>query len=331
MSDVSELIRALADLAWPLVVLFLVWALRHELSGLVRRLREIDLPGAHATLDPELSHLDRSAKAAADALPPAEPVQIPARLAPSPEPESEALPHDEEDGEGGTGPPVAQGGATDLLPRHSPLIGDEVDPGTNVAEILEEAARSPKVGLMALSAEIERQVRILNAVRGHVDSRSQSLQQRLRPLDLPADVMHAVSEFRTVRNRIVHGYDASPDDVYRAIDSGLTILDAINRVPREVNYVYAPSVDIYADPEGAHLREDVHGVMLQTVNPSGESVLFRVLPTTRTHFRKGEQVAWEWNSNRQWGESWFRHPDTGEIEYGWTTSLEFVGRHVADL
>jgi hypothetical protein len=42
-------------------------------------------------------------------------------------------------------------------------------------------------------------------------------------------------------------------------------------------------------------------------------------------------VAWEWDLSTVWPETWYRHPDTGEIEYGWTEAGEFVGRHLEDV
>lgn len=56
----------------------------------------------------------------------------------------------------------------------------------------------------------------------------------------------------------------------------------------------------------------------------------RIFPTTRDHFKKGKRVAWEWSDHRSWGESWYRDPDSNEIKYAWTGSLEFVGRHLED-
>ena len=48
---------------------------------------------------------------------------------------------------------------------------------------------------------------------------------------LPKSVLDAVHDFQAARNQIVHGYKADPDDVIRAIDSGLTILKALKNLP----------------------------------------------------------------------------------------------------
>jgi hypothetical protein len=57
----------------------------------------------------------------------------------------------------------------------------------------------------------------------------------------------------------------------------------------------------------------------------------RIYATTKTHFQKGKQVAWEWNTGRAWKEAWYRDPDSEEIRSAWSGSAEFVGRHLDGL
>jgi len=141
--------------------------------------------------------------------------------------------------------------------------------------------------------------------------------------------------FLDIRNRLVH-YDfyrgaPSPDDVLQAVDSGITILRALRAVPREINMVYHPGVDLYADSQALNLRDGVKGVILETMSTGGTTKAYRIFPTTRSHFRKGERVAWEWNNAKRFGESWYRDPDTQEVKCAWSGSLEFVGRHLDEI
>jgi len=62
-TDASELIRALADLTWPVMVGVVAWSLRHELPALARRLRRLRVPGAEAELDPGTSRARSKASA----------------------------------------------------------------------------------------------------------------------------------------------------------------------------------------------------------------------------------------------------------------------------
>jgi hypothetical protein len=206
-----------------------------------------------------------------------------------------------------------------------------------VRDALNDAAQSPRAALMLLAAEIERKVRQLAAQTGQLYANPKVWRGRpvtsntLRLFELPQPVLDAVDRFRSVRNRIVHGQHASADEVFRAIDSALVILDALERVPREINTVYATNLPLYADPDGRDERDDVKAIVLRTIQPHSDEATLRVYPTTRTHFRVGEPVAWEWGLERSWPESWYRHPDTGEISYAFTTSGEFIGKPLADV
>ena len=90
-------------------------------------------------------------------------------------------------------------------------------------------------------------------------------------------------------------------------------------------------VEVYSDSEGENIRDGIKGVVLETTSTGATSKMLRVFPTTRTHFEKGKRVAWEWNAGMVVSESWYRHPDTGEVNYGWGSSMEFVGRHLGDV
>jgi hypothetical protein len=199
-------------------------------------------------------------------------------------------------------------------------------------DLLVDASRSPKVGLIQVSADIERELRQFLLTTGwHTRIRPASLPVMLKAVaknfGLPETVVSSVEEFWQVRSRIVHGHGAAEHDVVRAFDLGLSLLRTLRAIPREVNMVYHPGVEVYSDADGARVREGVLALILKTVSSSGKEAL-RVYPTTRRDYQKGKQVAWEWNSSRVFEESWYRNPDTGKVEYAWTGSMEFIGRHL---
>ena len=295
MNDVAEIIRALAALAWPVVVGVFLWQFKGELARLLARLQKASGPGFDLEFSEQLDELQRSAEAAAEAV-----------------------------------PAIEAGQSADAA-------DDALRP---VREIVEEAARSPRAALMLLAAEIERRVRRVAAQRGALWANPDVWRNRpvtsntLREFDMPQPVLDAVDQFRRVRNRIVHGRHVGEDEIWRAIDSGLMILDALERAPREVNVVYAPRVPLYSDAEGVHEREDVHGVVLKTFHSdTPDEHQLRIFPTTRDHHREGQLVAWQWNTDTTvaWGESWYRHPDTGQIEYAFSGSAEFIGPPLDDI
>jgi hypothetical protein len=145
-------------------------------------------------------------------------------------------------------------------------------------------------------------------------------------------VQMALRLFQETRNQVVHGRQrATDDEVIRAIDAGLTILAAILNVPRERHYVNAIGLPLFADPGGTEPVPEGTGVRLRSERPPGQGTITRIFPTTRGHFVVGEEVAWEWNAERQWGPCWYRDPSDGDVKEAWRGSLEFVGRNIRDL
>jgi hypothetical protein len=65
MNDAAELIRAIADLLWPAIVLFLLWVYKPEVVSILRRLRVV--PSSPDSSDP-VERLERLAKLKADVL-----------------------------------------------------------------------------------------------------------------------------------------------------------------------------------------------------------------------------------------------------------------------
>jgi hypothetical protein len=211
------------------------------------------------------------------------------------------------------------------------------NPGDVAHRILDEASRSPKVALMLLSAELEREVRQLLASLGGDQPYSRpvslrwGLEQLARRTSLPRETLDALGQFIEIRNLIVHGRGrVSDDEILRAIDSGLVILKAIQAIPHETHSIRYEGVELFADHEGTQ-RPDCSGVRLESVSAGGVVKNCRIFPTTCTHFKPGMRVSWEWNSRRSWGETWYRDPESNEPRLAWSSSTEFVGRDLDNL
>jgi hypothetical protein len=296
MKDWAELIRSIAALLWPILAFVALCMFKQRIQEILGRLRRGKVLGQEIELEQSLRELHETAQAAESET--AQVVEAPSTTAAAEEQKRDAW----------------------AVPER----------------VLEEASRNPKVALILLASELEREVRQLLASMGFFGrARPGSLPESIRTLEergaLPRHLAESVRNFWAVRNRLVHGHEASEDDIVRAIDSGLTILRAIQAIPHEVNIVHHPGVEVYVDADGKHTRPDIKAVLLETTSPGGAAKSLRVFPTTRTHFQKGKRVSWEWNSDLVVGESWYRHPETGKVTYGWRSSMEFVGRHLEDL
>jgi hypothetical protein len=295
MDTGANLIRAVAALLWPIFAFVFLWWFRAEIGAILRRLshlRKGKLLGQELELEHELDQLAQSAEKA----------RIEAATA-IPQPDT----------------------------RNHNRPSNELE-----LELLRDVARSPRITLMLLGAEIEKRVRQLLAATGWHQNispfpLSKSIDELRRQGTLPEHVSGSLKLFLDVRNKIVHGQLANDDDTLRAIDSGLTVLKAIDSVPTETNVVYHPGVHLYSDSGCSQKMPEVLGVILETTSPGGATKQFRIFPTTRTHFKEGQRVAWEWSFDKTWGPSWYKDPDTGEIRKAWDSSAEFIGRHLDEI
>jgi hypothetical protein len=200
-----------------------------------------------------------------------------------------------------------------------------------VDKILQESARSPKAALLLLAAEIEKELRrVLLGSGWHAGQEIHGIRQGFDILTrlevLPKHVAGSVRLFSEMRNKLVHGGNATDDDILRAIDSGVTILKTLRSISLEIHKVHHPGVELYSDSDGKRLLPNVRGLILETTSPGGTNKRHAVYPTTRVHFAKGQRVAWEWNLQNKYGRTWYRDPDSGEIKPAFHSAGEFIGR-----
>jgi PIN like domain len=198
---------------------------------------------------------------------------------------------------------------------------------------IQHSQEQPKIKLIVLASEIERELRFLIASMGLLQK---SQGQLLNDLNLLVPYgfseMEKTKFFWSIRNQNIHGYDTISDDILLALEYGLSILKSLKSIQHEVNIVYHPGVLIYSDPDCYRVQEFVKGIILENRRYPGDTFTsFRIFPTTLTHFINGKIVSWEWNMNNIWGESWYRDPDTHEIKSAWSSSAEFIGRDLDNL
>jgi hypothetical protein len=254
----ADLLQAIAALLWPAFAFTALFAFRHELRSLIERLRKGKLLGQEIELEGPLVELRAAATAAVEEVAAAPRVALPA-------PSAESTAQQEEARE----------------------------------RVLNELGRSSKAALLVLASEIEKAVRLV------LESNGWSPHQKPVPVGvafrilsekggLPPALLDAVSKFADVRNRLVHGHHAaSEDDVVRAVDSGLQILEALQAVPHSVHTVYHPGAELYSDPDGHVPRDGLRALILDNEAKPGKGRVTRsVHPTSRTTYAKDQQVAW---------------------------------------
>ena len=295
MSDYATLLQAIAALLWPLFAFTALFVFRAQIADIAHRLKRGKLLGQEIELNESLKRLDESATSIEQTV-----AALPAQV------------------------------------NEPPNQEEQLQEERIVRDIVSEAARSPKAALILLASELEKLARQLLASTGHLQGRRyipvfQAIAELDEKYGLPRHVPSSLKFFWEARNRLIHGGEGTDEDILRAVDSGLTILKALQAFPREINVVYRPGVDLFSNPDLSDPIPNAKGVLLETLAPGGTTKSLRIFPTTRTHFEKGRQVAWEWNMQNVWGKTWYRDPDTGEVKMAFGSSAEFVGRHLDEL
>ncbi|MGS0974831.1 hypothetical protein [Burkholderia glumae] len=295
IKDISTLIEALTKAAWPILGFVLVWRFHDEVGLILRRVADFKkgkLFGQEVEMEDKLTRLEGSAVAVVEKV--------------------AAIP-----------------------PEQDPV---SANPASAEFDYLVEATRSPRGALMLLSADVEREATIVLARTGQLHGRTAvplttAMQEISGLLSFGlSDVLELLRQFRSVRNAIVHGQATVTDsEIFRAIDSGLKLLKALKAVPSEKHTVKHVNLPLFVDanctvrfPEAA--GRQVFGLMLESEEPNTGNKFDRVFPTINRSYKIGEQLSWEWEPNRVYGQAWYRHPSDGKPTKAWDQSMEFAGR-----
>ena len=296
MSEISELLKAIATLLWPIFAFYMLFVFKSQLAEAIRRLKKGKFFGQELELSDSVIDLHRSASKLSE-----EVSVIPISSA-----------------------------------NNSDMDNSDKDDELSIKTIIHEAARSPKAALILLATHIEKEARQTLASIGKLQGRGNvNVLKAIDELDnhygLPKHISSSLNLFWKTRNEIIHGGETDERNILSALDSGVSILKSLHAIPRETNWVHHPAVDIYSDPECSILIKNGKGVILKSASSSGAKIFYRIFPTTRTHFQKGKKVAWEWSFLNGWSDAWYKDPETNEIKLAWVSSAEFIGRHLDDV
>lgn len=98
--------------------------------------------------------------------------------------------------------------------------------------------------------------------------------------------------------------------------------DELPFIPYRVLYSDLP---FYEDVACENEVTDARILILEPLDPEDEQMEVDVLPT-RKNYHPGQLVTLDLNNKRLWEESWFRNPETQQIEKAWTLHVEFIGQ-----
>jgi hypothetical protein len=205
-------------------------------------------------------------------------------------------------------------------------------------KILEETIQSPSVAMMRLSLEIDRELRLILAVIGRLkDYTGQSPDEALSLIAMniegsaiPLELQDTLRNFWDLRNEIVHRDSLHNGLAVRAVDYGFRILRMLQSIPRP-SYLVVANVFVFSDKNCNVPREDVRGVILESLGSKGESH-GRHIHASRKDYVRGQNVSWEWLlGGPVWGETWYQDPESGQTRLAWTEAIEFIGRPLEEI
>jgi uncharacterized protein YutE (UPF0331/DUF86 family) len=307
---IIELVGALANLLWPIVVLIIALKFRPEIRAFVNRLRKGKLLGQEVELDSNIEELRETVQKA----------------------EQEALQSSPE--------PYSLKSATESneLGRENAHSVDSLEGAYDKAidKIVDLSATEPLAALLKLSQTIEKELRVLAVSTAVLESNQRtSPRQLIRLMSskniLPLHTVESLDRFWEVRNRIIHeSVEISHGTIFKVLDIGFQILKTLRQVPVEVITVHHSGIPIYKDENCIEEHEEVKGVILHYISPGTE--MTKIWPVRKNiDFQPGDYVTKDWNCDYQWGQTWYVDPVTGEKKIAWTGVCEFVGVRVIGL
>ena len=196
-SGIQDVLNGVASLLWPVVVLLSIALFRPEIRSAMKRISELNIFGNSVKFQNELTDLQADSQKLAES--PIEPVAlvIPETTAPT------------LTASGVFNAEFSSSAAGVVIPQPPPSPDGAID--SEIQDVLAVAATSPKAGLMQLSATLEKLIRRIIALTGHMaEIRSSGGMADLtnvleRAIAMPPGSLDALRAFTRIRNEIVHG------------------------------------------------------------------------------------------------------------------------------
>jgi uncharacterized protein YutE (UPF0331/DUF86 family) len=307
---ITELVGALANLLWPVVVLIIALQFRPEIRAFINRLKKGKLLGQEVELESNVEHLRETVQKAEQEA-----------LQSSPEPYSlKSAPENNE------------------LERANAASLDSLEGAYDKAidKIVDLSATEPLAALLKLSQTVEKELKVLAVSTAVLKSNQRtSPRQLIRIMSskniLPLHAVESLDQFWKIRNKIIHeSAEISHAIIFKVLDIGFQILKTLRQIPVEVITVHHPGIPVYKDENCVGEHEEVKGIILRYISPGTE--MTKIWPVRKNvDFQQGDYVTKDWDCNYRWDQTWYIDPITDEKKIAWTGVCEFVGVPVTGL
>lgn len=313
---IVDLIVALSNWLYPILILIALLLYRKPISDLLDRVRKGELFGNKFETDPAVDELQESVQEAEK--------EVAKQLQ-----EGEYNIHGDRALITGSSNIIIQGDEPEIASNDSKQT--EID----INQILDDSKKSPEIAIIRLSNLLERESK---AILGSMGFLPRGLRivgiHPIRELTgrgfLPNNTINSLRKFWDLRNKIVHGEGKVDEkEILRVLDIGIELLKTIRTIPHEQHTVYEV-VDVYEDSDCKTKKRDVRGLILDSKTPDG-GFLRRLFHTSKMdYYQLGESVSWEWDESLKFDDSWYIDKTDGTIKkIG--GSLNFVGRHINEI
>ncbi|MEL7640325.1 MAG: hypothetical protein AAGU21_11840 [Solidesulfovibrio sp.] len=292
----TEFIKAIASIMWPIGVFATFWYFRNELKDILKRLKKGRAFGAEVELNEAIVSLGESVEVVSSAI-------------------SEGVPSVvESSGE------IC--GSQPYKTKHITLEGVQLQKATLLRVSLEMESLVKYIAATEGMLESGKAALFDNIV-----------ELLAKKSVLSDQLMLTIKSFINIKNRILHENFSNRNiegEIVKLVDIGNNIIEGLKSIPYIIHRVYNPSLELFSTADCKTLRENVVGVMIEYIDRVNKKKFYGVFPTTR-QYRIGQEVSLEWNLAVAVGETWYKHPDTKEIKLGWLGHCEFAGRDIEEL
>jgi hypothetical protein len=104
-----------------------------------------------------------------------------------------------------------------------------------------------------------------------------------------------------------------------------TVTDQLPLVPFKV---VATDIPFYRDKECKELVKDARIFVLKALDPEDQIQEYDLVPSTKV-YNKGDYVTLSFDNKKLWDTSYYRDPESGEIQRAWRIHVNFIGELIA--
>jgi hypothetical protein len=98
-------------------------------------------------------------------------------------------------------------------------------------------------------------------------------------------------------------------------------------MPARPYRVLHADLPFYSDSKCEKEVQGARLVVLRCEDPEQKQKTIECMPVVKK-YQQGQIVTWDLNNKKLWELSWYKNPDSGEVERAWTQSVEFTGKIV---